>query len=96
MGFRNPFRFSVDPNTGWIGLADYAPDNSAPTRPNTRGPAGIVEWNLIKAPGNYGWPLCMGNNEPFRDVDYMTTPVTVGGVLRLRQPGQRLDQATPA
>ena len=28
---------------------------------------------MIKSPGNYGWPLCMGNNEPFRDVDYGAT-----------------------
>jgi glucose/arabinose dehydrogenase len=90
MGLRNPFRFSVDPNTGWIALADYAPD-SGQERPADRGPAGIVEWNLIKSPGNYGWPLCMGNNEPFRDVEYRTSPVTVGRVLRLRESGQRLD-----
>src|SRR5690606_883693 len=76
MGFRNPFRFSVDPETGHISLADYSPDNSA-DNPN-RGPAGIAEWNLITGPGNYGWPLCMGDNEPFRDVDYTTDPVTVG------------------
>ena len=42
MGFRNPFRFSVDPDTGWIGLADYAPDTGT-DGPPTRGPAGIVE-----------------------------------------------------
>ena len=85
MGFRNPWKFSVDPTTGWIGLADYAPDNST-NAPNTRGPAGIVEYNVIKAPGNYGWPLCMGNNEPFRDVDYMTTPVTVGPFFDCANP----------
>ena len=85
MGFRNPWKFSVDPNTGWIGLADYAPDNST-NAPNTRGPAGIVEYNVIKEPGNYGWPLCMGNNEPFRDVDYMTTPVTVGPFFDCANP----------
>ncbi|HEY1106273.1 MAG TPA: ThuA domain-containing protein, partial [Agromyces sp.] len=77
MGFRNPFRFSVDQETGWISLADYSPDNGTDA-PTTRGPAGIAEWNLIKTPGNYGWPLCMGDNEPFRDVDYTTSPVTVG------------------
>ena len=71
--------------TGWIGLADYAPDNSTEA-PNTRGPAGIVEYNVIKEPGNYGWPLCMGNNEPFRDVDYMTTPVTVGPFFDCANP----------
>ena len=85
MGFRNPWKFSVDPTTGWIGLADYAPDNST-NAPNTRGPAGIVEYNVIKEPGNYGWPLCMGNNEPFRDVDYMTTPVTVGPFFDCANP----------
>ena len=85
MGFRNPFRFSVDPNTGWIGLADYAPD-SGTDAPATRGPAGIVEYNLIKQPGNYGWPLCMGNSEPFRDVDYKTSPVTVGPFFDCANP----------
>ena len=85
MGFRNPFRFSVDPNTGWIGLADYAPD-SGTDAPDTRGPAGIVEYNLIKTPGNYGWPLCMGDSEPFRDVDYKTSPVTVGPFFDCANP----------
>ncbi|MBY5163860.1 ThuA domain-containing protein [Salsipaludibacter albus] len=77
MGFRNPFRFFVDPVTGDVGLADYSPDNNNDA-PATRGPAGIAEWNWITEAGNYGWPLCMGANEPFRDVDYLTSPVTVG------------------
>lgn len=76
MGFRNPFRFSIDQETGAIGLADYSPDNGS-DNPD-RGPAGIAEWNYITEPGNFGWPLCMGDNEPFRDVDYTTSPVTVG------------------
>jgi glucose/arabinose dehydrogenase/PKD repeat protein/type 1 glutamine amidotransferase len=84
MGFRNPFRFSLDPKTGALGLADYAPDNGA-DNPN-RGPAGIVEWNIITEPGFYGWPLCMGNNEPFRDVDYRTNPVTVGAYFDCANP----------
>ena len=90
MGFRNPFRFSVDPNTGWIGLADYAPD-SGTDAPATRGPAGIVEYNLIKQPGNYGWPLCMGEQRavPRRRL-HDADPVTRRRLLRLRQPGQRL------
>ncbi|MGW9419649.1 ThuA domain-containing protein [Cellulosimicrobium funkei] len=77
MGFRNPFRFTIDPKTGNLGVADYSPDNGS-DNPANRGPAGIAEWNLIKEPGFFGWPLCMGNNEPFRDVDYRTSPVTVG------------------
>ena len=58
----------------------------APTHRDTRGPAGIVEYNLIKTPGNYGWPLCMGDNEPFRDVDYTTSPVTVGPFFDCANP----------
>ncbi|WP_275005879.1 ThuA domain-containing protein [Promicromonospora iranensis] len=77
MGFRNPFRFAIDPATGNLGVADYSPDSNTDNLAQ-RGPAGIAEWNLIKEPGFFGWPLCMGNNEPFRDVDYRTSPVTVG------------------
>ena len=98
MGFRNPFRFSVDPNTGWIGLADYAPD-SGTNAPATRGPAGIVEYNLIKQPGNYGWPLCIGPNNgqvaggpagltgQYRDVEYLDGGGTsVGGFFDCANP----------
>ncbi|KRE21210.1 ThuA domain-containing protein [Agromyces sp. Soil535] len=85
MGFRNPFRFSVDQETGWVSLADYSPDNNNDA-PTTRGPAGISEWNLIKSPGNYGWPLCMGDNEPFREVDYAADPVTVGEFFDCANP----------
>ncbi len=85
MGFRNPFRFAIDPATGALGVADYAPDNGTDNLAN-RGPAGIVEWNLITEPGFYGWPLCMGDNEPFRDVDYRTNPVTVGAFFDCANP----------
>ncbi|SDU61457.1 Glucose/arabinose dehydrogenase, beta-propeller fold [Jiangella alkaliphila] len=84
MGFRNPFRFSIDPETGWVGLADYGPDNGSDSA--TRGPAGMVEWNLIKEPGFYGWPLCIGPNEPYLDVDYTTNPVTVGAPFDCDNP----------
>ena len=85
MGFRNPFRFSIDQETGQIGMADYSPDNGSDNLA-TRGPAGIAEWMLIDEPGFYGWPLCMGNNEPFRDVDYTTSPVTVGDFFDCDNP----------
>jgi PKD repeat protein/glucose/arabinose dehydrogenase len=70
MGFRNPFRFKIDPATGWISLADYGPDAAADDP--DRGPRGFVEWNLIKQPGNYGWPYCHGNNFAYRDYDFAT------------------------
>ncbi|MFI6316689.1 ThuA domain-containing protein [Nonomuraea sp. NPDC050556] len=70
MGWRNPFRFNVDPVTGWLSAADYGPDAGS-ANPN-RGPEGIVEWNLVKGPGNYGWPYCIGANTPFNDYNFAT------------------------
>jgi glucose/arabinose dehydrogenase len=63
MGFRNPFRFSIDPANGWVYLADYGPDRGGPT--TNRGPEGLVELNVIKSAGNYGWPFCHGDNQPY-------------------------------
>ncbi|MFC7339840.1 PQQ-dependent sugar dehydrogenase [Saccharopolyspora griseoalba] len=70
MGFRNPFRFAVDRETGWVHLGDYGPDAGA-ADPN-RGPGGLVEYNLIKGPGNYGWPYCIGDDQPYVDHDFAT------------------------
>ncbi|MBD8063620.1 ThuA domain-containing protein, partial [Oceanitalea stevensii] len=70
MGFRNPFRFAVDRETGWVHLGDYGPDAGA-ANPN-RGPGGQVEFNLIKEPGNFGWPFCHGANDAYNDYDFAT------------------------
>lgn len=70
MGFRNPFRFSVDKDTGWISVGDYGPDAGSANA--NRGPEGTVEWNLIKQPGFYGWPYCVGDNIPFNDYNFAT------------------------
>ncbi|WP_091620563.1 ThuA domain-containing protein [Amycolatopsis saalfeldensis] len=70
MGFRNPFRFAVDRKTGWLHLGDYGPDAGAANP--ARGPGGTVEFNLVKKPGNYGWPYCIGDNQPFVDYDFAT------------------------
>nr|WP_052479143.1 ThuA domain-containing protein [Kibdelosporangium sp. MJ126-NF4]CEL22517.1 Cytochrome c551/c552 [Kibdelosporangium sp. MJ126-NF4]CTQ89373.1 Cytochrome c551/c552 [Kibdelosporangium sp. MJ126-NF4] len=69
MGFRNPYRFSVDTD-GTIYMADYGPDAQA-ANPN-RGPDGKVEWNIIRSPGYYGWPYCVANNIPYNDFDFTT------------------------
>ncbi|MFI5932903.1 PQQ-dependent sugar dehydrogenase [Actinoplanes sp. NPDC051494] len=60
MGFRNPFRMSVDKATGVVYLGDYGPD--AGTTAAGRGPSGQVEFNRITSAGNYGWPYCTGSN----------------------------------
>src|SRR4051794_9466698 len=38
MGFRNPFRFTVDPETNWVLMADYGPDAGSTVA--GRGPQG--------------------------------------------------------
>ncbi|GAA0605196.1 carbohydrate-binding protein [Kribbella sandramycini] len=75
MGFRNPFRMSVDKATGIVYLGDYGPDAGV-TNPN-RGPNGQVEFNRITAPGNYGWPYCTGLNtstETYNDYVFPSGP----------------------
>ena len=91
MGFRNPFRIHVDQKTGWVLMGDYGPDAGS-TDPN-RGPQGRVEFNVVKEPGNYGWPYCIRENVPYNDTTYTTTPVRHRqGRLQLRRAGQRLAQ----
>ncbi len=68
MGFRNPFRITVDPNTGWVLVGNYGPDASA-TNPN-RGPQGSVEFEVVKGPGFYGWPYCVRDNVPYNDYNF--------------------------
>jgi glucose/arabinose dehydrogenase/PKD repeat protein len=68
MGFRNPFRMSVDQLTGVVYLGDYGPD--AGTADPGRGPGGQVEFNRITSAGNYGWPYCHGDNDAYVDYDF--------------------------
>ena len=70
MGFRNPFRISVDPETGYVYVGDYGPDAGAPSA--TRGPGGQVEFSVLRAPGNYGWPYCTGDNDAYLDFNFAT------------------------
>ncbi|MGP3637876.1 ThuA domain-containing protein [Streptomyces sp. 24-1644] len=70
MGFRNPFRFSVDKATGILYVGDYGPDAGAADP--ARGPAGQVEFARVTKPGNFGWPFCTGDNDPYVDYDFAT------------------------
>ena len=49
-------------------MGDYGPDAGS-TDPN-RGPQGSVEWNVVKQPGFYGWPYCIRENVPYKDITY--------------------------
>ncbi|MDX3612676.1 PQQ-dependent sugar dehydrogenase [Streptomyces europaeiscabiei] len=68
MGFRNPFRFSVDKKTGILYVGEYGPDAGAANP--SRGPAGQVEFARVTKPGNFGWPYCTGNNDAYVDYDF--------------------------
>ena len=70
MGFRNPFRMTVDDASGYVYVGEYGPD-AGNADPN-RGPAALVEFNQVREAGNYGWPYCVGPNIPFNDYDFAT------------------------
>ncbi|HEU0214574.1 MAG TPA: PQQ-dependent sugar dehydrogenase, partial [Jiangellaceae bacterium] len=70
MGFRNPFRFTVDSETGWVLMGDYGPD--AGSTVVGRGPQGSVEFNTLTQPGNYGWPYCIRDNTAYNDYNFAT------------------------
>ncbi|WP_433825425.1 PQQ-dependent sugar dehydrogenase [Actinoplanes sp. CA-015351] len=70
MGLRNPFRFTVDPVTNVVYLADYSPDAQAANP--ARGPAGQGRWMAIDKPANYGWPYCVAPDQPYVDYDFAT------------------------
>ena len=68
MGFRNPFRMSVDKATGIVYVGDYGPD--AGPADAARGPTGQVEFARVTEAGNYGWPYCTGDNDAYIDYDF--------------------------
>ncbi|GAA2224640.1 hypothetical protein GCM10010413_18340 [Promicromonospora sukumoe] len=70
MGFRNPFRITVDPGTGAVLIGDYGPD--ARVADPLRGPEGQVEFIRMTEPGNHGWPYCHADNQPYIDYDFAT------------------------
>lgn len=70
MGMRNPYRISIDAKTGWLYWGDVGPD--ANTSNSNRGPQGFDEWNQARGPGYFGWPYCIGNNQPYRDYNFAT------------------------
>jgi glucose/arabinose dehydrogenase len=70
MGNRNPFRFSVDSETGWLYWGEVGPDAQG-SNP-LRGPAGHDEFNQARAAGNFGWPYFVGDNKPYIDYNFAT------------------------
>ena len=70
MGTRNPYRISVDKKNGFLYWGDVGPDagESSPSR----GSRGYDELNQARKAGNFGYPMFIGNNYPYRQFDYET------------------------
>lgn len=70
MGTRNPYRISVDRKTGYLYWGEVGPD--ANHDDPERGPRGYDEVNQAKQPGNFGYPMFVGNNYAYRAFNYET------------------------
>ncbi len=70
MGDRNPYRISVDQETGFLYWGEVGPDASRDTA--TRGPRGYDEVNQARKAGFFGWPFFVGNNYAYKKYDYNT------------------------
>jgi cytochrome c len=70
MGNRNPWRIAVDRRSGFLYWGEVGPDAGGPNE--NRGPAGFDEINQARAAGNFGWPLIIADNKPYRRHDFAT------------------------
>ena len=81
MGFRNPWRFSIDPKTSWLYVGDVGPD-SGNDQPD-RGPRGHDILYQIRNAANFGWPLFRAK-QAYHDFDFSNN-----------KPGPAFDPANP-
>lgn len=81
MGHRNPWRVSIDSETGYIYWGEVGPDASEET---DRGPRGYDEFNQAKGPGFFGWPYFIADNKAYADFDYATD--SAGAVFDVAKP----------
>ncbi len=71
MGHRNPYRLSVDKKTNFVYWGEVGPDAREDST-GTRGPRGYDEVNQARKAANFGWPLFIADNAPYRSYDYAT------------------------
>lgn len=69
MGCRNPYRIYVDKTTDVLYWGEVGPDAE---KDSTKGPNGHDEFNIAKKAGFYGWPLFIGNNKPYKKINFET------------------------
>ena len=70
MGARNPYSVTFDKPTNTLFYGDVGPDASNDS--DEKGARGYDEINRVTAPGNFGWPLVIGQNKPYKLYDYVT------------------------
>ncbi|HXI00516.1 MAG TPA: PQQ-dependent sugar dehydrogenase [Sphingobacteriaceae bacterium] len=68
MGHRNPWRPSIDSQTGFLYWGDIGSDANEDT---DIGPRGYDELNQARKPGFFGWPYFVGPNAAFPYFDYV-------------------------
>ena len=69
MGDRNPYRISVDRHTGFLYWGEVGPDAY---RDSTLGSRGYDEVNQARRAGNFGWPMFVADNRPYRNYNFTT------------------------
>ena len=69
MGNRNPYRISVDKHNGWLYWGEVGPDARVDSIYGSRG---YDEVNQARRAGNFGWPMFIGDNRPFRNYNFTT------------------------
>ena len=69
MGFRNPFRITLDKNDVAY-ITDYSPDRRSRPVPWAGRHRPLM---VVREPANYGWPLCYKTDLPYYRWDFNTT-----------------------
>ncbi|MET0357237.1 MAG: ThuA domain-containing protein, partial [Cellvibrio sp.] len=70
MGTRNAYKITYDKPTSTLFYGDIGPDAGEDSA--LKGTRGYDEVNRVTKAGNFGWPLFVGNNFPYKDYDYAT------------------------
>jgi cytochrome c len=81
MGHRNPWRVTLDSETGYLYWGEVGPDASVDS---IWGPKGYDEFNQAKGPGFFGWPYFIGDNQPYTRHDLATN--TYGAPFDVYKP----------
>lgn len=81
MGCRNPYRMSVDQETGIVYWGEIGPDAG---NDGANGPRGYDEVNQAKKAGNFGWPYFVGDSKPYPEFDFTTK--TLGALYDAQAP----------